>query len=303
MKYLFAATAIVAFLACSASIGTNEIQASENLKRMLSDEAMAYWYQGGGAEITSYQLKQARYGEIREGEAVTVFVTEPFSPSANTKADNPGKENVSVLKLNFSKRFNTGIYPYSMMNSTFYPMQMGEASLKASTSVQEWCGHVYMELQNKKQFDLINHSYFEGESFEKSMAKAEIEDDYWSKIRLHPETIKDGTRQIIPSFFFMRLMHVEAKSYRCDVKVDRSSTSMHELELNYPELNRTLRIQYEAKFPHAILSWTELYIDGFGDKTQLLETTGKRLKTLRSKYWEKNANSDSGMRAELGLKM
>ena len=158
MKYLFIITLIRAFLACSASDGKNEIQSLENVTRNLSDEAKEYWYHGGGAEITSYELTQARYGELRKGESVMVFVTEPFSPSSNTKADNPGNDNVSVLKLNFTKRFNTGIYPYSMMNSTFYPMQKGEASLKASTSVQEWCGHVYMELQNKKQLARLNIS-------------------------------------------------------------------------------------------------------------------------------------------------
>ncbi len=303
MKYLFIATLIGAFLACSASDGKNEIQSLENVTRDLSEEAKEYWYHGGGAEITSFELTQARYGELRKGESVMVFVTEPFSPSSNTKADNPRNDNVSVLKLNFTKRFNTGIYPYSMMNSTFYPMQKGEASLKVSTSVQEWCGHVYMELQNKKQFDLINHSYFEGESFEKSMAKAELEDDYWSKIRLHPESIKDGKRNIIPSFFYMRLMHVEAQDYLCEVKVDRSKSDVHELELTYPELNRTLRISFEGKFPHAILSWTESYVDGFGANTKLLETTGKRIKSIRSKYWEKHDNSDAGLRDELGLKM
>ena len=33
-----------------------------------------YWY-AGEAEITSYELNQARYGEIHKGKAVTVFVT------------------------------------------------------------------------------------------------------------------------------------------------------------------------------------------------------------------------------------
>lgn len=303
MKYFIIATVVVAFLACSASDGKNEILSKENMKREISEEAQQYWYQGGGAEITSYELQQARYGELRKGEAVMVFVTEPFSPASNTKADNPGKDAVNVLKLNFTKRFNTGIYPYSMMNSTFYPFEKGEASLKVSTSVQEWCGHVYMEMQNKKQFNLVNHSYFEGESFEKSIPKTELEDDIWSKIRLHPTSIQEGSRYLIPSFFYMRLLHIDVKSYRCEVKVDRSKTEIHELELNYPELKRTLRIQYESKFPHAIISWSELYPDGFGKEPIMLETKGKRIKSIRSKYWEKHNNSDAGLRTELGLKM
>ncbi len=34
-----------------------------------------YWYDGK-AEITSYKLEQARYGELHEGYVVLVFVTE-----------------------------------------------------------------------------------------------------------------------------------------------------------------------------------------------------------------------------------
>ena len=42
------------------------------------DELKTYWY-NSEAEITSYNLKQARYGEIHEGKAALIFVTEPFS--------------------------------------------------------------------------------------------------------------------------------------------------------------------------------------------------------------------------------
>ena len=39
-----------------------------------------YWY-AGEAELNSYTLSQARYGENHEGEAVLIFVTEDFSKS------------------------------------------------------------------------------------------------------------------------------------------------------------------------------------------------------------------------------
>ena len=82
----------------------------------------AYWY-NNEAEISSYALSQARYGEVHKGKAVLVYVTEPFSPDKNTKADAPSDGNISVLKLNFMKKFNTGIYPYSMMTSIFFPLR------------------------------------------------------------------------------------------------------------------------------------------------------------------------------------
>ena len=60
----------------------------------------AYWYQGK-AEITSYTLEQARYGEIHSGHAVLVYVTEDFSRGKQVKLDRPqaaGAEAVKILK-------------------------------------------------------------------------------------------------------------------------------------------------------------------------------------------------------------
>ena len=74
-----------------------------------------YWYQGK-AELTRYELRQARYGEIHSGEAVLIFVTEPFLPDRQVKLEraDPSK-GVTVLKLNAVRKFFTGIYPYSLM--------------------------------------------------------------------------------------------------------------------------------------------------------------------------------------------
>ncbi len=309
MKYIFLSTLLLAFIACSASSNNsaknnNEKTPSARKKaRKLSEEAKNYWYKGGGAEITSYKLTQARYGELRNGEAVMVFVTEPFSPSSNTKADNFSKDNVSVLKLNFTKRFNTGIYPYSMMNSSFFPMEEGFTSVKVSTSVQEWCGHVYMELRNKEKYELDNFSYFEGESFKKELDKVELEDDLWSKIRLNPEMIQNGNTTMIPPFFYLRLLHKEAKGYACSVKTIENKDGSSEVQVSYPELDRNLNIRYSTDFPHSIESWTESYIDGWGEDAKRLETKGVKMKSIRSKYWEKHDNSDEGMRTELGLSL
>ena len=301
MKYLFIFTIAIAFLACAANSEKESSTSPSKTERKLSDKAKAYWY-SGGAEITSYKLTQSRYGELREGEAVTVFVTEPFSPKSNTKADSPSKDNVNVLKLNFTKRFNTGIYPYSMMNSTFYPVSDGEHSLKASTSIQEWCGHVFMELQNKKNFEMINHSYFEGESFVSSINKAALEDDIWSQIRLHPESLKSTTK-MIPSFFYLRLMHKEAKAYVCEMTQEENKDQTRVVTINYPELERTLKIRYSSDSPHSILSWTETYPDGYGTNKKMMETSGEMIKTIRSEYWNKKSNADEKLREELGLKL
>jgi hypothetical protein len=69
-----------------------------------SQEFKDYWY-AGEAEITSYELQQARYGEIRNGKAVLVFVTEDFLPQKQVKADRYNSTNIPVLKLNSTKKF------------------------------------------------------------------------------------------------------------------------------------------------------------------------------------------------------
>ena len=79
----------------------------------------SYWY-NGEAEITSFDLQQARYGHTYPGQAVMIFVTEDFSKAKQVKLDHPeeaGNDRINVLKLNLTKKFNTGIYPYSMMLS------------------------------------------------------------------------------------------------------------------------------------------------------------------------------------------
>ena len=131
----------------------------------LSQEFKGYWY-NGEAEINSYKLEQARYGEMREGTAVLLFVTEPFLSDKQVKADKTNPSNTSVLKLNATKNFNTGIYPYSIMQSTFFPVDNNQHALKISCSVQEWCGHVYMQLNNRNDFEIMSHSYFESEADE-----------------------------------------------------------------------------------------------------------------------------------------
>lgn len=45
-----------------------------------------YWY-GGRGEISRYSLKQSRYGELHDGDAVLVFVTEKVNPTLQVKAD------------------------------------------------------------------------------------------------------------------------------------------------------------------------------------------------------------------------
>ncbi|GAA4897725.1 hypothetical protein GCM10023311_23130 [Flaviramulus aquimarinus] len=262
----------------------------------LSPEFNSYWY-AGEAEISSYKLEQARYGEIREGKAVLIYVTEDFLPNIQVKADHQNTNNVSVLKLNATKKFNTGIYPYSIMQSTFYPVANNEHAIKVSSSMQEWCGHVYAQLNNRDQFEILSHSYFEGEAdAHLKLEKSILENELWTQLRINPKSLPTGNLEIIPSFEYTRLRHVPIKAYKAIATLSGSAYS-----ISYPELNRTLTIVFNPNFPYEILGWEETFKSGFGPHAKILRTKASKLKTIKSAYWEKNSNQDEILRETLKL--
>lgn len=265
-----------------------------------TEEDKAYWYTGQ-AEITSYALTQARYGELHKGTAVFVFVTEPFSPTKFTKADAPNKQNVSVLKLNQTRKFNTGIYPYSIMTSSFLPFQQGDHAIKITSSSQEWCGHTYMEVRDKSaNFQIDIDSYFEDETvLGKNAPKAYLEDDIWTLIRIR-DNLPMGEISIFPSLLITRLMHIEYKAYSCTASLKKMGENMAYV-LHYPALDRTLTIEFEQAHPKKIVGWTEEYFDGFGADKKKLTTTATRMKSINTDYWNKHAAADSTYRKLLNL--
>jgi hypothetical protein len=118
--------------------------------------------------MNGYRLVQPRYGAKRAGTAVLIYVTEDFSESLRVKAD-PGKHPASdvypVMKLNDVRHFQTGIYDYDVMTSTFARVAPGWPIAKVSFSSQEWCGHVYHQLIPRAgRAGGIFHSYFDGEA-------------------------------------------------------------------------------------------------------------------------------------------
>ncbi len=261
-----------------------------------SQEFKAYWY-AGKAEITSYKLEQARYGEIREGKAVLIYVTEDFLPKKQVKADNQNPNNVSVLKLNATKKFNTGLYPYSIMQSTFYPVSNNQHAIKVTSSMQEWCGHVFTQLNNKDKFEITSYSYFESEGDQNfKLEKAVLENELWMQLRINPKSLPTGNLKIIPSFEYGRLRHVKLKAYNAKVTLLNDTYS-----IDYPELNRSLVIRFNASFPHDILGWEETFKSGFGKNAKTLTTKATKLKAIKSAYWGKNKNEDEVLREALEL--
>ncbi len=262
-----------------------------------------YWYQGL-AELNVFDLEQVRYGELRRGDAVMIFVTEDISRKERVKLDHPedaGDKGVHVMKLNFTREFPTGIYAYRTMQSVFTPVHRGNEgpTLKVSTSSQEWCGHVYMDLQwEGGQYKADVSSYFEGESVEQAaLGEAWAEDEVWNLIRLNPEELPLGNFRAIPSNLDIRLRHIALESYDAAGSVEAGEPGMKIYTLRYPGMGRELRIYFEENFPFRITEWSEK----MANADESLVTRAVLRKQLMSDYWRLNRESDAPKRLELGL--
>ncbi|MDW3648576.1 MAG: hypothetical protein R8P61_16030 [Bacteroidia bacterium] len=271
-----------------------------------SENFNEYWYKGE-AEISSYKLEQARYGEIHEGHAVLVYVTEDFSKKKQVKLDNAGSagtDRVPILKLNLTKKFNTGIYPYSIMQSIFTPVELDKHphSLKTTMSSQEWCGHVFAQLNNRKNhFELSSYSYFESEGdVNKEIEKVMLEDELWTRIRINPAELPTGKVKLIPSVIHSRLRHRELKAEEAIINLEEKEGKMH-YKISYASAGRSLEIVFGKAFPHKILSWEESSKSGFGPNARNLVTKASLMESLNTDYWSKHNTDDLHLRDKLRL--
>ena len=277
------------------TLSNSKIQETKKPKP-LSEDFKKYWY-NGTAEISSYDLEQARYGEIRKGTAVLIYVTEDFLPKAQVKADQQDESNIPVLKLNATKNFNTGIYPYSIMESTFYPVGNHQHAIKVASSIQEWCGQIYAQINNREQFEVMSHSYFQGEEDQQiDLQKTTLENELWIQIRIDPSTLPQGSLSVIPGLAYAKMKHIPLKSYKAEANLEESDGTMV-YTLSYPELKRTLQINFNAKSPYTINSWKETFMS----RGKELVSSGSLKKQIRSAYWGKNSNADEVFREELGI--
>ncbi len=265
-----------------------------------------YWYQGK-AELTRYELDQARYGEARRGDAVLVFVTEDFLVGEQVKHERgePDGGVMSVLKLNFTRNFLTGIYPYSMMTSVFTPVDYHQDhSLKVTTSVQEWCGHTYSQLNYRDgKFKGFLHSYFQSEAdrdFE--LDTALLEDEIWTKIRLHPKDLPVGDLNMVPGLQYSRLVHLPSRVEKAHAElITMPEDTLQVYQIAYQSIPRRLEIAYDSRFPYTIVSWEESYAPGTG-RRKWVKTRGVRTHSVWLDYWNKTAVVDSTFRESLGFK-
>ncbi|SIS70090.1 hypothetical protein [Belliella pelovolcani] len=261
-----------------------------------------YWFQGK-AEISSFDLSQYRYGEERTGEAVLIFVTEDFSRSKQVKLDDPnaaGKDKVAVLKMNQTRDFVTGIYPYHMMLSAFTPTKEKAQGLKFTASVQEWCGQTFTQLNKSGEQSYTGKlfSYFEKEGDAALSVTGLAEDDLWNLIRISPSEIPIGGVQVFPSLFYQRTTHEPLKAEEAFIRVHDISNNRKQLELTYGSGLRVLKIDFEKDFPHEIMAWEEIQTKSNGQQ-EITKAKRKAIKVID--YWKQNKVEDEFLRQELKL--
>ena len=298
LKFLLPILVSFLFIFCGNISATKETSKSKNMTAFPSKhpEFNSYWYQGT-AEITSYKLTQARYGEMYEGTAVNIFVTEDFLPERQVKADYKNAKNSAILKLNSTKKFITGMYPYSLMTSTFSPINNNNQAIKVSFSAQEWCGNTFVQLNNRENFKIEYYSYFESNTDRTITLKKNIlENELWNLLRIAPDSLPIGNLEIIPSFEFLALQHKEIKAFRAEVSLITIG-EYKVYSIHYPELKRTLAIKISNEFPFIIESWEEIITN----KGKTFTTRAEKIKTIQTAYWNKNSVSDVEERKKLGL--
>ena len=283
---------VIAVMACN--------EPSSGIPAVNAQDFSNYWYRGE-AEISSFTLQQSRYGEMRDGEVIIVFVTEDMDEMKQVKMEGPkaGLPNaIKVLKMNMANEFVTGIYKYNMMTSVFTPADYHKHphSLKLTSSSQDWCGQTFMQANYRgTRYEFQTFSYFGNEGDQNfNITSTWLEDEIWNKIRLAPNTLPLGKTQFVPSAFFLRLSHAHFKSYEVQASLLKE-TERFTYIIDYPELKRKLSISFQPVFPHRILGWTE----SIDNRT---ETSATLLNTMMNDYWNHNTSSDEVIRTELKLK-
>ncbi len=316
IKFLLSSLlALTVFTACNpaatdptGSSGEGVAPASPPPSSPFSGSPSKYWYQGA-AELNTYDLQQIRYGEIHPGTVSLIFVSEDFLTDEQVKNDTYTNENSTpVLKTNLIRRFTTGIYDYSVMSSVFTPTKLDEQphTLKVTTSMQDWCGQSFAQLNYRgaTDYDLQLRSYFEREGDADERLRADfLEDEIFNRIRAGGTDLPVGTFNVLPSTGYLLMMHKPREAVRATTQVGAfagarfSGEDLRQYTIDFPTLPRRVEIVFEAADPHSIVGWTESY----PSRGEELTTIATLQEQMLAPYWEQNSLGDSTRRAALGL--
>lgn len=274
----------------------------------------------GRAELAAYDLVVSRYGESRQGTAVSIVVSERFRSDQRVKSDSQSEGTYPVLKLNFVRDFPTGVYDYNLMTSAFVALEpvhglVAGTPTKISFSAQEWCGHAYQQaLFGSDGVEYELHSYFEGEADRaanlqlpsRGAAGSTSEDVLWLWARgLTYPYVAPGDSATVPllgSLETARLRHQELDWLNADlsrskeietveVPAGRFEVDRATAVLTSPEgSKRTWTYWTETAFPHRVIAWE----GSAGERGELIGSD-------RLAYWKMNGKGFNEAVEALGL--
>ena len=264
----------------------------------------------GKAELSSYRVVQPRYGELRQGYGIMIFVTEDIHPKTHIKIDSPqaNPDRLYALKLNNILKFTTGLYDYSVMTSVFSQVAGGQHDFdvrKISLTAQEWCGHVFDEaLVRDGEIQGYINSYFERDGrrdYRLDLPQAyESEDHLLIRIReLQEPFMEVGEMReiaILPSLWYLRQVHrphalVAGAIGKGEAEtLEVGDTTYEAVPWRLVLGARVRTVWTEVAYPHRILKWEDS--DG---------GSGEWVKTIRMPYWQLQGTSDEFYRRELGI--
>ena len=268
-----------------------------------------YWYEGK-AEINTYTLAQARYGEIHPGQVSLIFVSEDFLTDKQVKNDNYTNPNSTpIIKTNMIRRFVTGTYDYSIMSSVFTPTETSSQphTLKVTTSMQDWCGQTFTQLnyQGEKVWKSQLRSYFEGEGDLNELLPADfLEDEVFNRIRSGWKQLPTGNFRVIPNTSFLLMTHQPYKAHAAVLTLgdyagdEFEADNLKRYVVDFTNLGRQLEVVFDADAPYVIRGWNET----IKSRGQELTTTARLTHQVKAPYWSQNSVADRGKRANLGLK-
>ena len=272
-------------------------------------------WQDGRAELDGYRYSIVRYGELRQGQAVMIFVTEPWSESKRVKVEDASRtpaDTFEALKLNLVRDFQTGIYDYNTMLSLFVRTR-DFSPVEVSFTSAEWCGHVYHKV--RFDHDMVSEelrSYFEDESGTRrhEVPKDGVpEDALFILLRgLKGDYIdRGGSRDIklLSGMLESRLRHrslawTTARITRSSETVEVPAGTwtgaiLYEVVL---ENGRRGRFWIEPGGDRRILKWTWTGVGANAEARETGELTG----SVRTAYWKENALGDERLLRSLGLR-
>jgi hypothetical protein len=265
----------------------------------------AHW-NDGKAEINHYAVTQARYGEPRKADVFLIFVTEPFNLEKQVKADDqPEHPAVApVLKLNRIKKYQTGIYDYSLMTSVFAPVVPytiekaafpAGAPIKIAFTSQEWCGTTFHQLNRQKSgMKSSSYSYFETENDRiaplQSDANAFFADNIFLAVRELFQPLKETSVIYYPTLETVRLSHKALNAAPATISKKEGQRTYAGKQVATTEWVMTTSgvewlISVEKAYPRRILLYQ------VREGTTVVEE-GELKTSVRLPYWSLNKTND-----------